>query len=184
MKIDRAVLFGALAIAMVAAGALQMFPSYSYGQEAIRWVGAVPALVDIDARTFNIDASQIEAAIRPRTRAILPVHLFGQPAGMDTILDIASRHKLLVIEDAAQAHGAEYRGRRAGSLGDLGCFSFYPTKNLGAAGEGGMVVTSYPERDRARRDPPTQRRIPCSLRIRSNMSRAGRVRPFATSSMP
>jgi dTDP-4-amino-4,6-dideoxygalactose transaminase len=112
---------------------------------AIRYVGAVPVLVDIEPRTFNLDASHIEAAITPRTRAIIPVHLYGQPAEMDRILDIARRHKLVVIEDAAQAHGAEYHGRRAGSLGDLGCFSFYPTKNLGAPGEGGMVVTSNPE---------------------------------------
>lgn len=112
---------------------------------AIGWVGATPVYVDIDPRTFNIDAKQTEAAVTERTRAILPVHLYGQPADMDPILEIARRHKLLVIEDAAQAHGSEYRGRRAGSLGDLGCFSFYPTKNLGAPGEGGMVTTNHPE---------------------------------------
>ena len=112
---------------------------------AIGYVGATPVYVDIDPSTFNIDARLIDAAITARTRAILPVHLYGQPAGMDPILDIARRHKLVVIEDAAQAHGAEYSGRRAGSLGDLGCFSFYPTKNLGAAGEGGMVTTNNPE---------------------------------------
>jgi len=111
----------------------------------IGYVGATPVLVDIDPRTFNIDVSRIEAAITERTRAILPVHLYGQPADMNPILDIARRHKLIVIEDVAQAHGAEYQGRRAGSIGDLGCFSFYPTKNLGAAGEGGMVTTSNPE---------------------------------------
>ncbi|MBI1895025.1 MAG: DegT/DnrJ/EryC1/StrS family aminotransferase [Acidobacteria bacterium] len=108
---------------------------------SILYCGARPALVDIDARTFNMDASRIERAITPRTRAILPVHLYGQPAEMDAILEIARRHRLAVIEDAAQAHGAEYRGRRAGSMGELGCFSFYPTKNLGACGEGGMVTT-------------------------------------------
>jgi dTDP-4-amino-4,6-dideoxygalactose transaminase len=92
-----------------------------------------------------MDVTQIEAAITRRTRAILPVHLYGQPADMDPILEIARRNKLVVIEDVAQAHGAEYRGRRTGSIGDIGCFSFYPTKNLGAAGEGGLVTTNNPE---------------------------------------
>ncbi len=112
---------------------------------AIGYVGATPVYVDIDAATFNIDAAKIEAAITVRTRAILLVHLYGQCADMDPILDIARRHKVIVIEDAAQAHGAEYRGRRAGSLGHIGCFSFYPSKNLGAAGEGGMLTTNNPE---------------------------------------
>ncbi len=109
------------------------------------YVGAAPVFIDIDRTTFNLDAERIEAAITPRTRAILPVHLYGQPADMDPIIDIARRHNLLVIEDAAQAHGAEYKGKRAGAIGDLGCFSFYPTKNLGAAGEGGLVTTNNPE---------------------------------------
>ena len=87
----------------------------------------------------------MEAAITGRTRAILPVHLYGQPADLDPLLEIAARHKLLVIEDVAQAHGAEYKGRRTGGIGDIGCFSFYPTKNLGAAGEGGMVTTDNSE---------------------------------------
>ena len=112
---------------------------------AIYYTGATPVFVDIDPRTFTIDAAVIEAAITPRTKAIMPVHLYGQPANMDPIMEIAKRHGLLVIEDAAQAHGAEYKGRRAGSIGDLGCFSFYPGKNLGAYGEGGMVVTANPE---------------------------------------
>jgi dTDP-4-amino-4,6-dideoxygalactose transaminase len=112
---------------------------------AIGYVGATPVYVDIDQATFNIDPTKIEAAITPRTRAILLVHLYGQCADMDPILEIARRHKLIVIEDAAQAHGAEYHGRRAGSIGDIGCFSFYPTKNLGAAGEGGMLTTNNPE---------------------------------------
>ncbi len=112
---------------------------------AIRYVDATPVLVDIDPHTFNLDVQQIEARITPRTRAILLVHLYGQPAEMDTILEIARRHKLAVVEDAAQAHGAEYRGRRVGALGDIGCFSFYPSKNLGAPGEGGMVVTNHPQ---------------------------------------
>jgi dTDP-4-amino-4,6-dideoxygalactose transaminase len=92
--------------------------------------------------------AQIERAVTERTKAILPVHLYGQPADLDPILEIARRHHLVVIEDAAQAHGAEYKGRRVGPIGDLGCFSFYPTKNLGACGEGGMVVTNRPEYDR------------------------------------
>jgi dTDP-4-amino-4,6-dideoxygalactose transaminase len=112
---------------------------------AIGYVGATPVYVDIVPATFNIDTTKIEAAITERTRAILLVHLYGQCCDMDPILEIARRHKLVVIEDAAQAHGAEYRGRRAGSIGDIGCFSFYPTKNLGAAGEGGMLTTNNSE---------------------------------------
>ena len=109
---------------------------------AIDYCSAVPVFVDIDPATFLIDPARIEAAITPRTRAILPVHLYGRTADMDPIMEIAERHGLRVIEDAAQAHGAEYRGRRAGSIGDLGCFSFYPGKNLGAYGEGGAVTTN------------------------------------------
>jgi dTDP-4-amino-4,6-dideoxygalactose transaminase len=109
---------------------------------AIHYTGATPVFVDIDPRTFTMDVTAIEAAITGKTRAILPVHLYGQPADMNPILEIAQRCGLLVIEDAAQAHGAEYKGRRAGSMGDMGCFSFYPGKNLGACGEGGMVVTN------------------------------------------
>ena len=115
---------------------------------AICYTGAKPVFVDIDPRTFNIDARLIEAAITERTKAIVPVHLYGQPVDMGPILDVARRHRLAVIEDACQAHGAEYKGRRAGSLGDMGCFSFYPGKNLGAYGEGGMVVTDNPEHAR------------------------------------
>jgi dTDP-4-amino-4,6-dideoxygalactose transaminase len=112
---------------------------------AIQYAGATPIFVDINPRSFTMDATQIEAAITERTKAILPVHLYGQPADMDPVLDVARRRGLVVIEDAAQAHGAEYKGRRTGSLGDMGCFSFYPGKNLGACGEGGMVVTSDPD---------------------------------------
>lgn len=112
---------------------------------AICYLGARPVFVDIEPRSFTMDATQIEGAITERTRAILPVHLYGQPADMDPILEIARRHGLTVIEDAAQAHGAEYKGRRVGNIGDLGCFSFYPSKNLGAYGEGGMVVTNNVE---------------------------------------
>jgi dTDP-4-amino-4,6-dideoxygalactose transaminase len=113
--------------------------------EVISLVGAKPVLVDIDPRTYNIDPNKIEAAITPRTRAIIPVHLYGQPAEMDPILDIAKRHHLRVIEDAAQAHGAEYRGKRAGTMGDVACFSFYPGKNLGAYGDAGALVTNSEE---------------------------------------
>lgn len=111
---------------------------------AIEHTGARPVLVDIDPRTLTIDTGQIEAAITSKTRAIVPVHLHGQPADMGPLLQIADSHGVPVIEDAAQAHGAEYEGRKVGSLGELGCFSFYPAKNLGAYGEGGMVTTSNP----------------------------------------
>jgi len=109
---------------------------------AILYAGARPVLVDIDPRSFTIDPAAIEAAVTPRTKAILPVHLYGQPADMDPIMDIARRHNLVVIEDAAQAHGAKYKGRPAGTIGDMACFSFYPGKNLGAYGEGGAVTTN------------------------------------------
>lgn len=111
---------------------------------AIDYTGATPVFVDIDPTTFTMDVAQIEAAITPRTRAIVPVHLYGQPADMDPIMQLARDHGLVVVEDACQAHGAEYKGRRVGSIGDLGCFSFYPGKNLGAYGEGGMVTTADP----------------------------------------
>jgi dTDP-4-amino-4,6-dideoxygalactose transaminase len=116
---------------------------------AICYTGARPVFVDADPISFNMDVTAVEAAITPRTKVILPVHLYGQMADMAAILRIARGRKLIVIEDAAQAHGAEYRGRRAGSLGDMGCFSFYPGKNLGAYGEGGMVVTNNAEYARA-----------------------------------
>jgi dTDP-4-amino-4,6-dideoxygalactose transaminase len=112
---------------------------------AICYTGAKPVFVDIDPRSFTIDASAIDAVISDRTKAIIPVHLYGQPADMTPIMASARRHGLVVIEDACQAHGAEYAGRRTGSLGDMACFSFYPGKNLGAYGEGGMVVTGNAE---------------------------------------
>lgn len=112
---------------------------------AIDYTGAKTVFVDIDPTTFTMDPARIEEAITPRTKAIMPVHLYGQMADMDPVLEIAERHNLVVIEDAAQAHGAEYKGRRAGSVGHMACFSFYPGKNLGACGEGGMVVTNNPE---------------------------------------
>ncbi len=111
----------------------------------ISGTGAKPVFVDIHPDTYNMDAGKLEQAIGPHTKAIMPVHLYGQPADMDAILAIARKHSLLVIEDAAQAHGALYRGKRVGTLGDIGCFSFYPSKNLGAFGDGGMVTTNQPE---------------------------------------
>src|SRR5438309_3901169 len=113
--------------------------------EAISYCGAKPVFVDIDERTYTLDPNLLERAITPRTKAIIPVHLFGQAADLDPILEIARRHGLPVIEDACQAHGAEYKGRRAGSLGICGCFSFYPGKNLGALGEAGAVITNDEE---------------------------------------
>jgi dTDP-4-amino-4,6-dideoxygalactose transaminase len=112
---------------------------------AVGYTGAKPVFVDVDPVTYTMDPALIEAAITPKTKAILPVHLYGHPADMDQILAIARKHGLTVIEDAAQAHAAEYKGRRCGSIGDLGCFSFYPGKNLGAYGEGGLVTTSNPD---------------------------------------
>ena len=112
--------------------------------EAIIAAGAKPVFVDIDPKSYTMDPAQLEAAITPRTRAIIPVHLYGQPAELDLILSIAEAAGLAVIEDACQAHGATYRGSRVGSLGAIGCFSFYPSKNLGAAGEGGIAVTDSP----------------------------------------
>ncbi|MBX7208491.1 MAG: DegT/DnrJ/EryC1/StrS family aminotransferase [Verrucomicrobiaceae bacterium] len=109
---------------------------------AIYYVGAKPVFVDIDPARRTLDPAKLEAAITPRTKAIIPVHLYGQIADMDPILEIAKRHGIPVIEDAAQAHGATYKGRRAGQLGVMGCFSFYPGKNLGAFGEGGALVTN------------------------------------------
>jgi dTDP-4-amino-4,6-dideoxygalactose transaminase len=112
---------------------------------AILYCGAKPVFVDVDPDTRTLDPSLIETAITPRTKAILPVHLHGLMADMDPIMELAHRYQLVVIEDAAQSHGAEYKGRRAGSIGDMGCFSFYPGKNLGAYGEGGAVVSNNPE---------------------------------------
>ena len=113
--------------------------------EAISYCGAKPVFVDIDEETYTMDPALLERAITPRTRAIIPVQLFGQTADMDPILEIARRHKLPIVEDACQAHGAEYKGRQAGTIGDAGAFSFYPGKNLGALGEAGAAVTNSPE---------------------------------------
>jgi dTDP-4-amino-4,6-dideoxygalactose transaminase len=109
---------------------------------AIDLAGAKPIFVDIEPDFFTIDPDLIEDAITPKTKAIIPVHIYGQPCNMDAIMDIANKNNLKVIEDSAQAHGAEYKGKRVGSIGDIGCFSFYPTKNLGAIGDGGALVTN------------------------------------------
>jgi dTDP-4-amino-4,6-dideoxygalactose transaminase len=128
---------------------------------AIRYAGATPVLVDIEPDYFTLDPSRIESAITPRTRAIVPVHLYGQPADMNGILEIAQRRRLTVIEDAAQAHGSEYLGLRCGSLAEIATFSFYPGKNLGACGEGGAITTTrsdVAERCRVLRDWGQERR--------------------------
>ena len=109
---------------------------------AISYTGARPVLVDVDPDTYNIDPALIERAITSRTKAIIPVHLYGQPADLDAVIEVARRHNLVVIEDACQAHGALYRGKPVGARGDAGCFSFYPGKNLGAYGDAGMIVTN------------------------------------------
>src|SRR3974390_2713622 len=119
--------------------------SFMATAEAISLCGARPVFVDIDERTYTMDVSQLEDAITLRTQAIIPVHLFGQMADMDPILAVARRHGTPVVEDACQAHGAEYNGQKAGSLGVAGCFSFYPGKNLGAFGEAGGITTDEPE---------------------------------------
>jgi dTDP-4-amino-4,6-dideoxygalactose transaminase len=109
---------------------------------AISYVSARPVFVDIEPRSYHLEIEQLAGAIGPKTRAILPVHLYGQMADLDPLRELCDRNGLLLVEDAAQAHGAEYRGKRAGSCGEMGCFSFYPTKNLGAYGEGGAVTTN------------------------------------------
>ena len=112
--------------------------------EAVIQCNATPVFVDIDPRTYNLNPQQIEPKITPRTKAIIPVHLYGQPANMEPILKIGKKYNLIIIEDCAQALGAEYQGKRVGALGDAGCLSFFPAKNLGAYGDGGMVVTNDP----------------------------------------
>ena len=111
---------------------------------SVLYSGAKPVFADIDPKTFNLDAASVEEKITDKTKAILPVHLYGQPADMDAICEVAQKHDLKIIEDAAQAHGAVYKGKKIGSIGDLGCFSFYPTKNI-TTGEGGMVTTNNEE---------------------------------------
>ncbi|MEI2580305.1 DegT/DnrJ/EryC1/StrS family aminotransferase [Scytonema sp. PRP1] len=113
--------------------------------EVISAVGAVPVFVDIDATTFNLNVEQVAAAITPKTKAIIPVHLFGQPVDLTELMDVAQAHNLLVVEDCAQSTGASWAGQKVGSIGHIGCFSFYPTKNLGAYGDGGAITTNDPE---------------------------------------
>jgi len=119
--------------------------SFIATSEAITMSGAKVVFADIDPKTYNIDATKVEEKISKKTKAVIPVHLYGQPADMDPVLDIAKRHHIRVIEDAAQAHGAVYKGRKIGSIGDVGCFSFYPGKNLGAYGDAGAIVTNDDE---------------------------------------
>lgn len=110
--------------------------------EAISYVGATPVFADINPDTFNLDVKELEKKITPKTKAIIPVHLYGQPVDMSPVIEIAKKYNLFVVEDCAQAIGAEYKGKKAGSFGDIGCFSFFPTKNLGTFGDGGMVTTN------------------------------------------
>jgi dTDP-4-amino-4,6-dideoxygalactose transaminase len=134
----------ALHAAGVGPGDEVLLPTFSFiaTADSVSLLGAIPVFVDIDPSTFAIDAAQLEAKITPRTRAIVPVHLYGHPADMDPINFVAQRRNLKVIEDNAQAIGAEYKDRKTGGLGDLGCISFFPSKNLGAYGDGGMIVTN------------------------------------------
>ena len=137
----------ALMAAGIGAGDEVIVPSFTFfaTAEAVSVLGATPVFVDVDPVSYTVTAAAIERAITPRTRALIPVHLYGQAADLDPILELAKKHHLHVIEDAAQAHGAEYKRKRVGALGSAGCFSFYPSKNLGAYGEGGAVVTNDEE---------------------------------------
>jgi dTDP-4-amino-4,6-dideoxygalactose transaminase len=141
----------ALHLALVAAGigagdeVITVSHTFMATVSSIRYAGAKPVFVDVDPVSYTMDPKLIEAAITSHTKAILPVHLYGQPADLDPILAIAKKHNLVVIEDACQAHGAEYKGRRVGGIGHMAAFSFYPGKNLGACGEGGALVTNDPE---------------------------------------
>ncbi len=137
-------LFLSLHLLEIGVGDEVIVPSFSFIATAnvVIQVGAKPVFVDIESDTYNIDPKALKKAITKKTKAIIPVHIYGQSANMDEILKIAKEHKLKVVEDAAQAHGARYKEKRIGSLGDVACFSFYPTKSLGAFGDGGMIVTS------------------------------------------
>lgn len=121
-----------------------ILPTFTFIATAlcVSYTGAKVVFIDVEDETYNIDPAKLKKLITKKTKAIIPVHIYGQPANMDEILEIARKHKIAVVEDAAQAHGSTYKGRKAGSLGDIACFSFYPTKSLGAFGDGGMVVTS------------------------------------------
>lgn len=137
-------LYLALSALDISVGDEVILPSYTFIATAlcISYTGAKPVFVEIEEETYNIDPDAIKAAITPNTKAIIPVHLYGQPANMDDINALAKEHNIAVIEDAAQSHGSMYRGQKVGSLGDVACFSFYPTKSLGAFGDGGMIVTN------------------------------------------
>lgn len=134
----------ALMAADVGPGDEVLLPSYTFfaTASAVARLGATPVFVDIEPATYNLDPARLGRAVGPKTKAVVPVHLYGQCADMDAVLDVAQRHDLVVIEDAAQAIGAEFVGRRAGAMGDVGCLSFYPTKNLGAFGDGGLITTN------------------------------------------
>ncbi len=142
---------GAIQLALLALGigpgdeVITVPNSFVATAEAVTQTGAQVVFVDVDAKSYTMDPDLIEAAITPKTRAILPVHLYGQMADMDRILEIARKHNLAVVEDAAQAHGAEYKGKRAGEVSHAACFSFFPTKNLGAFGDAGALVTNDPD---------------------------------------
>jgi dTDP-4-amino-4,6-dideoxygalactose transaminase len=140
-------LYLALRALDIGAGDEVIVPSFSFfaTAEVVSMTGATPVFVDIDASGFLLNLDQVEAAIAPQTKAIIPVHLFGQPVDMQRLMAIARSHSLYVIEDCAQATGAEWAGKKVGSWGDFGCFSFFPTKNLGACGDGGAITTSHPE---------------------------------------
>ena len=137
-------LLEALMVLGIGEGDEVIVPAYSFFATAgvVARLGAVPVFVDIDLADYNIDPRQIEARITPRTKAIMPVHLFGQSAPMDEIMDLAAKHDVIVVEDAAQAVGSDYKGRRIGSIGALGCFSFFPSKNLGAFGDAGAITVN------------------------------------------
>ncbi|MCR4337809.1 MAG: DegT/DnrJ/EryC1/StrS family aminotransferase, partial [Candidatus Omnitrophica bacterium] len=140
-------LYLAVAALEIGPGDEVILPTHTFIATAlcVSYTGAQPVFVDIEEETYNIDPIKLKKAITKRTKAIIPVHIYGQTANMKEILDIAREHGLKIIEDAAQAHGATYQGKRAGSLGDVACFSFYPTKGLGAFGDAGIVVTDDPK---------------------------------------
>lgn len=140
-------LYLAIAALDITVGDEVILPSYTFIATAlcVSYAGATPVFVDIEEETYNIDPAKFKQAITPRTKAVIVVHLYGQPANMDEINAICRDHNIAVIEDAAQSHGAAYNGQKVGSLGDVACFSFYPTKSLGAFGDGGMIITSSKE---------------------------------------
>jgi len=140
-------LYLALGALDISVGDEVIIPTYTFIATAlcISYTGAKPVFIDIEEETYNIDPKRLEETITDKTKAIIPVHLYGQPANMDEIASIAKKHNIAIVEDACQAHGATYKGKKTGSLGDIGCFSFYPTKSLGAFGDGGMVVTNNDE---------------------------------------